>query len=76
MRILLALAATAALVSAANASPRRAYADPPPPPGLSSDEVRDYWQEQTERRHAMERAALRMSQKAELRARGLDEDDD
>ena len=75
-RILLGLATSAMLASAASAqtAPRRAIV--PPHASLSADELRDYHQEQTERRQEMERAALRMNQQSELRARGLDDDDD
>ena len=70
-----AFIASAVLASGAAAASKRVVALPPPPPGLTVEELRDYHQEQTERRHGMERAALRMNQKAELRARGLDDDD-
>ena len=76
MRMILpAFVASAALASAASAAPKRVVAHPGPPPGLTVEEIQDYHREQVERRHEMERAALRMSQKAELRARGLDDDD-
>lgn len=74
-RLLLAFAASAAFVSAATAQ-GVVVRVPGQPPRLSSDEIRDYQQDQTDRRHEMERDALRMDQKAELRARGLDDDDD
>lgn len=76
-RTLLALAATAALTSAATAQgygyayPRAAYT---PQRMLSPDEVRDYQRDQVERRQEMERKALHMHQKAERRALGMDDD--
>ena len=76
-RILLALAATAALGSAALAQgypvAGRPYG-PAPARMLSPDEVRDYQRDQLDRRHEAERAALRMHQKAERRALGIDDD--
>jgi hypothetical protein len=73
--ILPAFLASAALASAASAAPKRVPAYAAPPGGLTVEEIREYHRDQLERRHEMERAALRMSQKAELRARGLDDDD-
>lgn len=71
----LALLASAALVTAASAAPPRyARMAPLPPPNLSMDEVHEYQEEQMERRQEMERAALEMQQKAERRARGIDDD--
>ena len=78
---LVALAATAVICASAlpcggasaQGYPARAF--PPPPRGLTLDEIRDYERDQLDRRQEMERAALRMHQKAERRARGLDDDD-
>ena len=74
---LLALVASTALASTAFAQThsRRVHGQPLPP-GLTADEIRDYEQDQLDRRHEMERASLRMNQKADARRRGLDDDDD
>lgn len=79
--LLLALAATTALGSAALAQgyPARARSAPAPYPapvtyGLSADEAREYEQDQLDRRQEMERESLRIRQKAERRVRGLDDD--
>jgi hypothetical protein len=86
-RPMIALAATLAFGSAGNAQgyqptvvpvPGRAYAAPvvayPAPPGLTADEIRDYQEDQLDRRQEMERASLELRQKAERRARGFDDD--
>lgn len=83
--ILLAVSAAAAmtmtLTSSASAAdvPLRTRVYAPPyaasyPAGLSADEIRDYQIDQMERRHEMEREALRFNQKAERRM--MDPDDD
>lgn len=73
--ILIALAATTALGSAALAQPIRARVVPYSyPPGLNADEIRDYQLDQAERRHEIEREALRFNQQAERRAIDPDED--
>lgn len=66
--VLLALAASMTLgaVSVADAAPLRTRVQPLPS-GLTADELRDYAEEQMERRHESERAALRMDQLAERR---------
>lgn len=76
-RTALILAAGTALTTTAFAAgpPLRVRVVAPPPPELSADEIRDYEQDQMERRHEMEREALRMNQRAEARARGLDDED-
>ena len=73
----LALAATAAfgLATAANAQPIRTTVYPYPP-GLSADEIRDYQRDQMERRHEMDREALRFNQRVERRMIDPDEDED
>ena len=74
--ILMALAATTFVGSAAIA---QNYPRPypgrmaPAPYGLTSDEARDYARDQLDRRHEIERERLRMNQKAERRALGLDD---
>ena len=73
--ILTAIAAAAALAAAmsvANAQPIRTRVFSAPV-GLTADEVRDYQIEQMERRHEMEREALRFDQRAERRQ--IDPDD-
>ena len=80
----LAIAAMAALGSAALA-PHAQAADAtavtvrhvypaPPLAGLSPDELRDYEQDQLDRRQEMQRESLRAHQKAERRMLGLDDD--
>jgi hypothetical protein len=75
-QIVLALAVGTALGSAAFAQGYPvATRAAPMPRHLSPDEVRDYEQDQIERRQEMERDSLRMHQKAERRALGLDDED-
>lgn len=87
-RSLIVLAATVAFSSAAFAQsrsatvvtvPGRAYAPPvvayPAPVGLSADEIRDYQEDQLDRRQEMQRDRLRMNQMAERRVLGFDNDD-
>lgn len=73
---ILALAAAGTLAaSAASAAPLYASSYPPAPARwLSPDEIRDYEEDQLERRQDMERDALHLRQKAQRRAYGLDED--
>lgn len=85
-RRLIVLAATVAFSSAAFAQsrptvvtvPGRAYAAPavayPAPVGLTADEVRDYQEDQLDRRQEMQRETLRLNQKAERRVLGFDDD--